>query len=271
MPIVLLDLPDLTLELITNQLLPKEVASCMLCCTPLRTMLQPRMKALLSARNLGRRWVLLACGRAIFTNVASRYKDMATRYEHLGPPENWDPRWEIGRHMADNGQRQFWVWAQLKAQAVVPSFCKLNIGCFFYVAMLAAFLKFDFLVGALEKAWERAVRDLAGQAPGWDEEWSFHRLREVEIFILGFQPTESLTGFFHGDRMLASPERLGLDGYRKFREGLDKAALDLLGAETMSTLYFVRLFRLLHKPLWQIQQGEVQIVQIAEVFGFFTD
>lgn len=70
----LLDLPDLALVKIAKHLSPPDLASCMQTCSRLNSLFRPQMSAIVSARHLGRKWVLRACGRALFRAVTQLFE-----------------------------------------------------------------------------------------------------------------------------------------------------------------------------------------------------
>lgn len=117
----LLDLPDLALDNITKHLGPRDLASCMHSCTRLNVLLQPRLSALVNARHKGRKWVLRACGRALFRAVAGRWEAGDMRFQSVlsNPPAEHEEYQGLQRAMA---QRAFQsidlvrrTWARRKA------------------------------------------------------------------------------------------------------------------------------------------------------------
>lgn len=151
----LLDLPALVLEEIAKHLPPRDLASCMLCCTTLRNLLHPRQSAVIRARSLGRRWVLRACSRALFNDVAMRVATGIDAFEGSETVPNWVP-W-TARALIAHSLTTFRAWPRVKNVFDASNSESFYLGPFFYVCRLAQSRGFNIIVGSLERVWKQAV------------------------------------------------------------------------------------------------------------------
>lgn len=224
------------------------------------------------ARSLGRKWGLRACGRALFADVAARYKAGIMNFEYLGPAQNWDECCSLGRHVAESSQKQFRVAQRMKAQlnteTQYSTFSHLNLDCFFYVSLLAESRGFLAVFGILERVWKRAFQGVLGDQPGWQVEGLLHTLRVVNNPGFSFRPNRSFrirsaTECVPGDTTLS--QQLGGTGFRKLADGVGLHLRAFGGIEVMSTMYFVLFIHYLFHPTWQ-NLRDIPIVTVCEHF-----
>lgn len=235
----LLDLPELALVEIAKHLPTRDVASCMMSCATLRELLQPRLNAMVSARHMGRKWVLRACNRALFKDVAKRVAVGVAQFEGPETIPNWE-KWTAALWGAtEHGPELFREWTRLKALCQSPiSTDIVDLNLFFYHCRLAESRGFSFTVGILERVWERAVSMVSiDSAPGFSRKhWGavFDALRVAESPDLGFVPFED----FAGDQFFPGPLELGCSSLRvadvaKVEVCLFKVAVDIWPSEMM--------------------------------------
>lgn len=257
--LALLDLPDLAMECIAQNLSLLDLASCMLCCRTLHTLLRPRQTTLVRARSLGSRWVLRACGRALFSDLASRYKAGMANFEyHESSAHLFYDRCVLGQHVAENGQRHFQTIVRMKASAGFPGpqqsqwplISASDLSWFFYVSTLAVFRGFRRIAGVMEKAWEQAVLPEEQESFGYDVPWSYQRRKAIQERFLVFRPTKCFPMPFFSELYCggaASNQHLKFG--RDLRVRLEKAVRNCLGAEALSTVYYVIFLQTLYNPL----------------------
>lgn len=237
----LLDLPDLALEKIFSNLPPSDLASCMMCCSTLQTLLRPRQSALVRARSLGKKWVLRACGRALFADFSRRYLAGVAKIGVQGHAQDWQACAEMGRHVAQNGQRHFRMAtiAKVTPNHLLSGFPTIIVhpACFYYLGMLAKSLGFLSVVERFRTVRERAMASV--QKEEIDSFWVF--LSSLGTTDFDLWPTESIDSdkiFPRASFSAVLRGRLGPHDYMKLRIGLCQAARSLFGAELMSTLHF---------------------------------
>lgn len=271
-PASLLDLPDLALESIAENLPLPDIASCMMCCTLLRTLLQPRLSAMVRARSLGRRWVLRACGHALFADVAARYKAEVVGFEYEGPDAtHWNACRTLGRHVAETGERQSRMCVRIKSlishffEGIEAVSLYIDLGCFVYLFKLAESRGFNGVVKMLEKVWERMVLGPRRGDPRWDLEWAVQELTwETGKPDFAFRPGVELAsnGYFRPrEEFWNDVDALGDDegslGTVKLRTRLVIAAKDLLRPELLSTIFFTTFMQRIYSPRSNGQLAEV--------------
>lgn len=117
------------------------------------------------ARQLGRKWVLRACGRALFREVGQRWEAGEREFRHWRP-RNPNPRLAAHRSFAEVVvQDQAAVEEACLRQKVYgePKFfltrnVALGLQCLAYMCNLADSMGYHTAVEALEKVWKRALK-----------------------------------------------------------------------------------------------------------------
>lgn len=283
-PLSLMDLPDLALERIATHLLAPDLANCMACCTTLNTLLRPRLTAMVRARSLGRKWVLRACGRALYADVASRYKAGIGRFEYSGPITNWADCCALGRFLAENAERQFRFCEGEKTFKGTRRNRYLNLPCFFYVCNLANSRGFDQVLGVLRQAWDRAVLREQRARPGWDHVQCLFQdmMACCQIYdSAGFQLTAPLGVAMPLEGILvAFRQSLDASGLCRPQPGfiglvtdLEKVVWDLSKPEVLSAISLVSFLESLFHPAYQTFgiQAAIPIDTIMERFKYTLD
>lgn len=254
---------------IATHLTPVDLNSCMLSCTTLRTLLRPRQSAMVHARHLGKKWVLRACGHALFADIAARYEAGVANFVYPGPVEHWRPLLELGLRVAGEGPRLFSASARLKVKAlrvVVRSRDddeELHPGCLFYLGALAESLGFGSVGRVLAMVWHRGSDELHRVFEKGAMDELLKDVLNFEIPEFNFQPMEMFAGgnFFPEDAFLKELFKLelsvrdasghnfrGEDCKRLLRKQLGNASRDLLSAELRTTLFYVKFLQKIHYP-----------------------
>lgn len=236
---------------------PSDLASCMMCCTALGTLLRPRMSAIVRARSLGRRWVLRACGRALFRDLAEQYRAGVVNFEYPGPDaQHWDACRKLGLHVAGTGPRQVKASVCVKAffdefrdLSNTRGFSYMNISCFLNLCMLAEARGYSRVMGSLEIVWDRAVLGLRKKHPGSKIDLPFREFLNFGFRDFSFQPLKGWNGprkFLPGASPWIALDQVGLGSYGHLGYGLIQAAVTLLAPELLSTMVFIILVHGMH-------------------------
>lgn len=204
------------------------------------------------ARSLDRKWVLRACSRALFEDVATRYQAGVENFEFPGG-QAWEPQVELGRFAAQNFRGHVRVSTQRKT-STVPSLYEdivVRPGSFFYLYRLAYFRNFCMVVRILEKIWERAVSWLPGADPMRDLGQTFQTLKTSETPNFSFRPFEQFanSSFYLGPVSEMQLSKGAIDDFEKhhtIRKYVAQAAVGLLGPEGLAVLYFVSFVDKVH-------------------------
>lgn len=113
----LLELPELALQEVAKHLSQPDLAGCMQTCSALNALFRPRLSALVSARHLGKKWVMRSCGRALFRALAECWEAGEMKVQMVGEPIADRPHTEMQRFLAlkaaQNGlavRRAFAAW-----------------------------------------------------------------------------------------------------------------------------------------------------------------
>lgn len=212
------------------------------------------------ARSLGRKWVLGACGRALFADVAARYKAGIGDFEFPNPAQGWEAARPLGRHVAETCQRQIGSAVRLKASAephIITGYGVRQLGCFLYVSALAESRGFASVVETPGTTWERAVFSLRAENPGWVLHWPFQLFKaSYHIYNpgLAFDPMKEFATFkMHSDKPYVAVmlQHLDFGGTRSLVRKLCEVSLELLGAEVMSTIFLTQFLQTIHLPMWR--------------------
>lgn len=248
----LLDLPSLALEKIAKHLPTKDLASCMMTCTTLHTLLRPRQSAMVCAQSKGRKWVLRACSRALFADVASRYKTGVENFEFPAPVHNWEPPLELGQIAAQNFPGHVRVCTYRKTLNGITHMDSIltRPGIFFYMYRLAHARGFGTIVRMLEEIWERAVSAIPGAKPVVDLGGTFQIIRASEMPDFSFRPLQ----FFASPNFFPGPVPLshlcgGNSDLSEVGRFLAKAATTMLGPEGLAVLFYLGFLHQLHPPV----------------------
>ena len=282
--ISLLDLPDLALERIALHLPPSDMANLMLCCAPLCALLRPRMSATVRAKSLGRRWALRATGRALFADAARRYSawvaasdDDFDRLPHEFHLQDFEAR-ALGVWVSENCLRHVRQCTHFKAALAsnAPSLeaVPVRAGSFFYLRALAKSRGFVKIFGMLERVWERAIIGLDKTSWDWGAYEVFRMFIDSETPNFDFRRMIGAYGpsFFPGSAaqiMYMNNTRFGGGGEPYM--GLAVAASDFLGAEVLSTLFFLDLAEALHRPSFHNQFLPDPVANLQQRFGLVLD
>lgn len=270
----------------------------MLCCATLRTLLRHRQTLLVRARHLGKKWVLRACGRALFSEVARHFEAGVAHFVFPGPAENWEPFLELARRVAGDGPRLFRDSTRLIRACANPDPPlpdeEIHPGCLFYLGTLAESRGFKIVAGIFATVWHR------GSVAFWRvvRRGEMDRLLKAAHAYLnlnstapdfGFRPMEMFAGdsFFPEEAFLAEVQKLdpmgfsGQEGHpllpdecqALLRFGLGNVARDLLGAELRTTVFFVKFLQKVHYPhSLQDFEGDVpSVVQLCKIFEHVLD
>lgn len=213
------------------------------------------MSAMVRTRSMGRRWALRACGRALFADVAARYKAGVVDFDYQGQhPTVLVTCCNVGFHVAETGPRQFKTCARVKAldsHMFSPHHpgAFLDRGCFFYLSMLANSRGFSRMAGVLELVWERAVHQSLRKSHGSRNfGWSFQEFLDSDIKPdFGFHPMKGFA-IMPGIPSTNAIEELGANLWFDLRAGLMIAAKDLLGPELLCTLFFATFLSKVFPP-----------------------
>lgn len=253
----LLDLPDLALEHIFSNLLPSDLASCMMCCTTLRTLLRPRQSAMVRAHSLGRKWVLRACGRSLFADVAARFEAGVASFDGI-PPPHFQAWVNLGRLGTGNGQKVQSIWARNKFDTAMSVIVRdtVHICSFFYLCGLVKVRGFMAILDLLERSWDQAVFGMMDEEIeplgvllkgwNWDGEIFGEIRRVVNSTDFSLQPFAEFAGFrcFLGRitdaHILDRCDWLSRPSFRQ-RVWFEvcKSTIDLQSCEFLSTLWLV--------------------------------
>lgn len=274
--ISLLDLPDLALERIAAHLQPADLASCMMCCTTLRALLRRQQSAMVHARSLGRKWVLRACGRALFADVAAWYHDGVVNFEFpAGLAHDLESKLEVGRCAAQNYQGHIQKCAKTIADTRYPPNERpprppMSPGSFFYLYRLAESRGFNTVLRILERVWRQAVSVPGLQGAEVDLEKAFQTVRASEKPIFRFKPSENFadSSFYPGP---VQESDLGVgdpDSRAVLIRSLSKAAASLLGPEVLAVMFYVYLLKYVFHPqlrvcgpIRELFKGVLELVQ----------
>lgn len=242
----LLDLPDLTLEEIAKHLPVKDLASCMLCCTTLRSLLLPRLSAMVRARSMGKKWALNACGRALFADIGGRVAAGVAAYEDAESVSNWAIWTAALRGLTGDVPALFKTWVGMKATSLstTTSDRSLDLSIFLYLFLLAESLGFKIITEMMKVVWGLASEGSAmalGPA-NWDT--IFRELKTCqEGFGLNFHPFVAFTGnWSFPEPDLELPVGPSIDFF-KLQCELYKACYAILPTEIMCPLLLVFFFK----------------------------
>lgn len=201
--------------------------------------------------------MLRACGRALFSEVAAIYKAGVADFEYPGADaQHWDACRELGLHVAGTGPRQFKACMRAKkSPGIFASHYKwgdlLDLGCYFYVCMLAKSRGFSSAAEVLKLAYERAIFEVRGRQHEWDVEESFHDFCVSNKRGFRFYPRMEfacITSLFSVSFWEAIHELRRGAKHRELEEGLARVAEGLLVPEILSTMLFVALLERIHHP-----------------------
>lgn len=255
----LLDLPELVLEKISKHLSLRDLASCMMTCTTLRVLLRPRLNAMISARHFGRKWVLRACGCALFADVTRRVAAGVANFEGPELIPKWDAWTAALRGVTGHGPELFKEWIRLKATCPAPlSTDMVDLNLYFYLCRLAESRGFGFTARILERVWERTVATVP--VVGFPRnQWStvFEALRVAEASDLGFQPFGDFAGsqFFPGPLDLSFV--LGPVEKTEVEVHLFRVSVDLLNSEMMCLLWLLFILTCINTPDFDLLQKTI--------------
>lgn len=201
---------------------------------------------------VGRRWVLRACGHALFSDVVRRYEVGVAAFEPRSLVQNWETRLELVRDMAGSISRVRKISLNLKVFNTTGNrFLEdlLLVTPFAYVAMLAESRGFRRVVGALGLVWERAISDLQGlMGPGWEMGWSFQDLWAFQTPDFGFRPLEVFAGvdFPPAKGLMTEVYEMGRNRRFDVNTSLGKAIRWILGTDLIGTLFLIKFIQLIH-------------------------
>ena len=171
------------------------------------------------------------------------------------PVQDWEARCALGRRVAENAQSHVRLCTRLKAAASLPIKIApiVPLSCFFYLCSLAESRGFAKIRGILEKVWERTTVGM--DKTEWGVDGMLQQLtRVLENPNFAFRYIEGFPGprFFPGSpgsfsivfQLYTSDTYSNTEAMHRF----GVAAEDLVGAEALSTLFFLSFAEILHRP-----------------------
>lgn len=227
----------------------------MLSCTTLHVLLRPQQSAMVRTRSMGRKWVLRACGRALFADIAARYMAGVENFDFPGPALVWEPRRGLGLFAAQrfSGHVRVCLYSKRRARSVsYREGVLIRPGCFLYLYRLAESRGFDAVVHVLEEIWARAGSILEDADPTTHTKTIFRTFRaSTEIPIFSYQPLEDFPDLSFYPNSL-SGLLMGVPGaYFRDDSALRKMlakGTGLLGPELLAVLYYLCFLNFLHSP-----------------------
>lgn len=210
------------------------------------------------ARHFGKKWVLRACGRALFADIAAWYNTEVSKFVFPGPAQRWERlHQKFGRQVAGDSMRLFRAGPGLKAASLRPSDPHFRDEflfpcCLLYLKMLAESRGFGNAEGALATVWDRSSAWLEGVLPEGKMGQLLKGMPAMQLPDFSFRLMEIFASdFFPHTEFLSELEKLGPEDWcmqmsRKLYARLGNAARDMLGVELITTVFFVKFLQVLH-------------------------
>lgn len=199
----LLDLPELALHEIGRHLSQADLAQCMQTCSMVNALFRPQLSALVSARHLGRKWVLRACGRALFRAVGERWEAGEMKLDSVGrlvedhhlEEQRQKEQRVLARRAAQSGMEIRGAWARWKAYGIVQPVTGIYIDDLAYLSNLAEYKNFSTVVDLLDQGCRKNLhsfslsrflgrRDLPNSSPKFFAEGTCAVLKSADFISL---------------------------------------------------------------------------------------